>query len=146
MPVKITGLEDITKKLNQIHQATSNMEPIFKEIGNMIKNEIEYNFEKESGSDGIKWKDTKQGKRAKGGKVLNETSRLNTSFTDIISHDGVEVGTDLPYARIHQFGGKAGRNKKVIIPKRSFMPLNDDGGLDDKVSKQIMKYLASQVG
>jgi len=122
------------------------MQPIFQEIGNMIKNEIEHNFEKESTSDGKKWSDTKNNKRARGGKVLVDNSILNTSFTYIANNNGVEVGTNLIYARVHNFGGKAGRGAKVIIPKRSFLPLDDNNELNDRVSREIMGYLFKKVG
>ncbi|MES8537205.1 phage virion morphogenesis protein, partial [Cutibacterium acnes] len=36
------------------------------------------------------------------------------------------VGTNRVYARIHQLGGKAGRNRKVTIPARPFLGINAD--------------------
>jgi len=32
-----------------------------------------------------------------------------------------EIGTNVVYARIHEFGGRAGRGRKVKIPKRPFL-------------------------
>jgi phage virion morphogenesis protein len=40
--------------------------------------------------------------------------------------NGVRVGTEKPYGAIHQFGGMAGRNKKVRIPQREYLLLQDE--------------------
>ena len=31
------------------------------------------------------------------------------------------IGSDVPYARIHEFGGQAGRNRSVAIPARPYL-------------------------
>lgn len=39
---------------------------------------------------------------------------------------GVFISTgELPYARIHQFGGQAGRGRKTRIPARPYLPSNE---------------------
>lgn len=40
--------------------------------------------------------------------------------------NSVSVGTEKPYGAIHQFGGMAGRNKKVRIPEREYLLLQDE--------------------
>ena len=54
----------------------------------------------------------------KGGKPLIDTGRLLSSITYRISGNTVEVGTNVPYARIQQFGGviKPKNAKKLAIP------------------------------
>ncbi len=37
---------------------------------------------------------------------------------------GVEFGSDAKYARLHQFGGNAGRGKKVTVPARPWLGVN----------------------
>ncbi len=39
--------------------------------------------------------------------------------------DTVKVGANAVYAAIHQFGGKAGRGRKVTIPARPYLGLSD---------------------
>lgn len=55
------------------------------------------------------------------------SSRLYNSFTTKISkiRDGlrVAIGSPLPYAKIHDTGGMAGRNRSVRIPKRNYFRL-----------------------
>ena len=36
------------------------------------------------------------------------------------------VGTNKVYVSIHQFGGDAGRNKKIKIPTRPYLKLNTE--------------------
>jgi phage virion morphogenesis protein len=42
------------------------------------------------------------------------------------SSDKVVVGTNVVYAAIHHFGGQAGRGRKVTIPARPFMMIQDE--------------------
>ncbi|EFH23696.1 hypothetical protein NEIPOLOT_00440 [Neisseria polysaccharea ATCC 43768] len=41
-------------------------------------------------------------------------------------NDTALVGTNIVYAAIHNFGGMAGRNRKVRIPQREFLTLTDN--------------------
>lgn len=45
------------------------------------------------------------------------------------------------YAAIHQFGGRAGKGKKVEIPARPFLPANDTGGLAPVAHAAVMDVL-----
>jgi phage gpG-like protein len=46
--------------------------------------------------------------------ILVDTKRIGRKIRG-------EVGTSVVYARIHELGGRAGRGKKVKIPKRPFL-------------------------
>lgn len=48
------------------------------------------------------------------------------SITSEYNNNEAIVGTNEPYAAIHQFGGKAGRNKRAEIPKRPFLTLTEE--------------------
>ena len=45
------------------------------------------------------------------------------------------------YAAIHQFGGKAGRGRKVTIPARPFLPVKSDGSIYPAEQAEIIKAL-----
>lgn len=53
-----------------------------------------------------------------------------------------EIGTNVDYAKIHEFGGFAGRNRKVFIRARPFLKpaLEDEGN-----QKEILDILTEQV-
>jgi phage virion morphogenesis protein len=61
-----------------------------------------------------------------GRKTLIDTARLQNSITARAETNRVVVGTDLVYARIHQLGGMAGRNRKVKIPARPYLLVQDE--------------------
>lgn len=48
------------------------------------------------------------------------------------------VGTNEPYAAIHQLGGKAGRGRKVAIPARPFLILTPQDEAD--ILEDIQDY------
>lgn len=62
-----------------------------------------------------------------GGKTLVDQGHLRDSFTwqIFMGLDGLEFGSDMIYAAIHQSGGKAGRNHAVELPARPILPDED---------------------
>lgn len=63
-----------------------------------------------------------------GGKTLVDHGHLRDSITYMVYLDGsgLEVGTNLVYAAIHQFGGRAGRNHAVKLRARPFLGVSAD--------------------
>ncbi|QPJ63713.1 MAG: phage virion morphogenesis protein [Candidatus Nitronauta litoralis] len=69
---------------------------------------------------------TKRGqKRLDGKKILIGQGNLLNSISSKADIDSVQWGTNMIYAAIHNFGGKAGRGKKVDIPARPYLVLQD---------------------
>ena len=54
------------------------------------------------------------------------------------------VGSNLPYARIQQLGGKAGRGHKSEIPARPFLKLTEED--EEKIIKSFNTFLSQAVG
>jgi phage gpG-like protein len=50
----------------------------------------------------------------------NDTNNVFEIKTNAMGFD-VIYGSKLPYAAIHEYGGRAGRNKAVTIPKRPYL-------------------------
>lgn len=73
-----------------------------------------------------------------GGKPLNDTGKLRMSVTSRaikrVSKRQLEYGTNLIYAPIHNFGGRAGWGS--IIPKREFLYFDPK---DEKAIKRIFE-------
>ncbi len=121
-------LKEILKKLDT---RVRNLQPAFEEIGELLVTSIVKNFEvggrySRSGDwrgGSNKWQPlslvTLEKKRGKG--ILLESNNLLNSINWQADSGGVEVGTNRIYAAIHQFGGKAGRGKKVKIPARPYL-------------------------
>lgn len=49
-----------------------------------------------------------------------------------------KAGTPMEYAAIHQFGGRAGRGKKVRIPARPFLPVDKEGNLSPEAERGVL--------
>lgn len=64
------------------------------------------------------------------GKPLVDTGHLRNSINQLYDNDTALVGTNVVYAAIHNFGGMAGRNRKVNIPARPFLTLSNEDKQD----------------
>jgi len=129
----------ILTALNKLIKKAENKTDVMEIIAGKMKDAVEQNFEEQGRP---KWKHLslvtiinrwkKSGKQAKTAselfnvEILKDTGSLKSSITKKVTENEAIVGTNKPYAAIHQFGGKAGRNKKVKIPKRSFLKLTPD--------------------
>jgi phage virion morphogenesis protein len=58
------------------------------------------------------------------------------------------VGTNEPYAAIHQFGGKAGRGRKVDIPARPFLALTpqDKADILEDIQDYFQRLIKVKIG
>ena len=72
---------------------------------------------------------------------LNDTGALRQSIDELSDNDTALVGTNMVYAAIHQFGGWAGRNRKVYIPARPFLQLTNEDKQD--LMDDVQDYFAS---
>lgn len=61
-----------------------------------------------------------------GHKILVRSGRLRNSVVERSDATGMEQGANLVYAAIHQYGGKAGRGRKVTIPARPYLEFQPD--------------------
>lgn len=76
-----------------------------------------------------------------GGKTLVDHGHLRDSFTwqIFMGLDGLEFGSDMIYAAIHQSGGQAGRNHAVELLARPILP---DEELPDEYAEMIADILS----
>jgi phage virion morphogenesis protein len=105
-----------------------NMTPVMKTIGQVVRTSIQKNFELGGRPEGwIRLSPATVAKKRKGGgRILVDSARLKNSIKVQASSDKVVVGTSVIYAAIHHFGGMAGRGKKVKIPARPYMLVQDE--------------------
>lgn len=84
---------------------------------------------------------TKRVKPTWPGKILIVSSGLIGSVVAYYGTDYAGVGTNKVYGRIHQLGGKAGKNRTVEIEARPFFGLSEEDKQDIRkfVGKEIFK-------
>lgn len=153
---------ELKKEIGRIITRLENKTPAMKIIGEIVKSSVIKNFQ-EGGrptkwmptkaiSSAISYKmkgkatQTKAGKETKGfarykagKKTLIDTARLMKSINPRAFSDRAEIGTNVVYAAIHQFGGKAGRGRKVNIPARPFLMVQDEDWASIKAA--LSKYI-----
>lgn len=83
-------------------------------------------FERERAPDGSPWLKSARA-LAEGGRTLTDTGRLRGSIAHTVTDGGraVEVGSNVIYAAIHQFGGRAGRGRKAKLPARPYLGIDE---------------------
>lgn len=114
--------------LTRLIARTHELRPVFEEIGSALLATTQQRFEAEAGPDGAAWPAHSAAtvlRRGAGAPKLRDRGHLYASLTYAASRFKAEVGTNRVYARIHQFGGKAGRGRKVTIPARPYLGVSD---------------------
>ena len=141
LSIEITGQEAALKSLGNIIERTSNPRGLFDLVGASLVTSTQQRFDRGRGPDGNPWPASIRALTT-GGKTLVDTARLLGSLTHNATNTMVEVGTNVIYAAIHQFGGtikpvsssalrfKIGNRwvtkSKVEIPARPFLGIDDD--------------------
>ena len=151
------SLQQLINELDFTIRQCKNISPILHEVSMQLEHTTQESFEKETSPFGDKWTPlSKQTlKHKKGSKILTESSILQSSInsrtklqqtktsTQGSASGIVSIGTNLEYAPIHQFGGKAGRGLKVNIPERPFLPVKDNeipNDLKEDIKEAILSH------
>jgi len=125
--IEINNAQKIAYILNKLANAAQDRTPLMRSIAGTMESAVLQNFDVGGRP---KW----LGLKYRQGTPLVDTENLMNSITSYYDNNVAEVGTNEPYAAIHQFGGKAGRGRKVDIPVRPFLvltPQDEDDILDD---------------
>lgn len=111
-------------------------------LGRSLLTRIQLTFRQSTAPNGSRWAPLK----VRNGQPLRDTGRLYASITMKREEREVVVGTNVQYARVHQFGAvirpKRGKflrfpagdgfafARQVTVPARPFMPIDSSGQLD----------------
>lgn len=131
-------------------------------LGNAIANRIRLGFRLGRSPWGVPWKPLNP--RFRTGQPLRDTGRLQRSVTSSVQGDAAVVGTNVRYARTHQYGATIlPKNvsllrapipgggfvflKKAVIPARPFMPLvGDQVDLPAPWARSALQAMAKSMG
>lgn len=100
-----------------VEQRLTHLTPVLEDIRERMIDSIQRNFD--AGGRPTAWP-VSQRARQESGKTLIRTARLKNSLTGQVQSNRVTLGTNMLYARIHQFGGTIQipelrpRNKKAL--------------------------------
>jgi phage virion morphogenesis protein len=111
-----------------------------RDIGDYLKSEVEDNIQGQKLFDGSPMPQSKAAIERKG-KTLLKRANLLDSYVYQLARGGVEVGSNLAYARIHHFGGETGR------PGHRFnMVARPVLGVGPEQERKIGNFLIAEVG
>lgn len=114
---------EVRALLRGLQHRAGNLTLPMRVIGQIVRSSVVRNFQE--GGRPRKWEPSRRALRDRG-ETLVDTGRLRTSIHSKAYADRAEVGTDVIYAAIHQLGGKAGRGRKVSIPARPYLMVQDE--------------------
>lgn len=154
IPTVIVEDREIKAVLARLAAAVADMTPAMHEVGQYYERRVLENFAAQGDPEGRPWprlsavtlglglakgkRLKKSGYLAKAGrqylankKILVDHGDLRGSVHYQAGRSRVAIGTGghIPYAGIHQFGGLAGRGRKVGIPARPYLAVNESGGM-----------------
>ena len=137
----------LTAMLKRLAASGRDLTPAMRQAAGIVRSAVNDNFE-EGGRP--KWKDlakTTIKQREKRGdtpiRPLIISGDLKGSISPHFDATSAVVGTNHPLAAIHNFGGKAGRGRKVEIPARPFLSLDDDD--EEEIEACFAKFLGQAV-
>lgn len=84
-------------------RALTDLTPLMERIGTNLETSVSERFEQSEGPGGIAWPVSHRA-RETGGKTLIDSTRLRDSMVSEADAQSVRVGTNVPYAHVHQFG------------------------------------------
>lgn len=125
--IEVNNAQQVGAILDKLANAAQDRAPLMRSIAGTMESAVLQNFDVGGRP---KW----LGLKYRQGTPLVDTENLMNSITSYYDNNIAIVGTNEPYAAIHQFGGKAGRGRKVDIPARPFLvltPQDEDDILED---------------
>lgn len=127
------------KALGETAHKLGNTQALMKSVGDALVSGTLKRFQDEEEPTGKKWAKSKRAAK-KDGQTLTDTALLRRSIDYAATSDKVMVGSNLPYARIHQLGGKTGKGHKVDMPARPYLGVSEEDM--DEVRETVADFLA----
>lgn len=130
------ALQSLQKTLASL----STLDLMLDQIGGHLVSETARRFVEGVDPKGNAWEPSQRALE-QGGKTLVNQGHLRDSITYLLNGGTVEVGTDLVYGAIQQFGGVTGRNHATTLPARPFLGIN--AGDEVAIADIAQNYIAS---
>ena len=128
--------------LDGLETAGRDMSPAMADIAAYLLLSTQERFELGIDPDGDPWIPSERAIREDGQTLVDQGLLLGSLTTDS-GPDFAEVGSNVAYAAIHQFGGRAGRNLATTLPQRSYLGFSDDDG--GEVREILVDFLGGAV-
>lgn len=124
--VHIDG-DPMKRLLGEITRRLQDLTPAMHEIGEIVRESVMRNFAQQRSPEGEPWKPSLRAIK-QGGLTLVDTATLKNSINYRAEAKRVRIGTNIPYAAVHQFGAKKGSFGTVIAHVREHSRRTKSGG------------------
>lgn len=139
----------LNAELDRIMQRLQNPSTLMAAVAHSMESQTQQAFYQQGQPGGGKWQSLaastiaqrKKGRKGKNpeppswpGQILNRSGgrgllgSVMSASTAATASVGAGSGKSEKYAKIHQFGGQAGRGRKVTIPARPYLPIKPAAG------------------
>ena len=139
----IEGLEEAARRIRDFGQPRL-LHELLDGVGALVASQTQERIASEKrGPDGTAWQpwaERTAARRHAGQSLLVQEGHLRDSIHHVVTDNEVRVGSDMIYAAIHQFGGRAGRGHAAEIPARPYLGLSDDNR--DDVRAAVEAFIA----
>ena len=114
-------------ELARVAGVLSHPEGIMDRIGRYLVASTLRRFESARAPDGTPWLKSARAVAEGNRQTLTDTGRLRRSIAHVVNDGGraVEVGSNVVYAAIHQFGGLARKGRRARIPARPYLGIDE---------------------
>ena len=137
---------ELKKALSNIRSLTKGDKTLMELIAIIANKNVFDHFDRHKSGSKTRWSDlasSTQKQRVKKKKSPNDMLRFTRHLQNSIKPESKPLQailkTNVEYAAIHNFGGQAGLGKKVTIPQREFM------WLDEKTKQNILKAISDRI-
>lgn len=133
-------ISELEKFINSLSKF--NPSELLDNIGTLVETQTQDRFVSETDPDGKKWAawSSKYKKSGKGINILRNTQRLFGSINYQVKGNNVEVGSNVEYSAVHNYG-----YEKRKIPKRTFLGMGEQNKKDvDKLVKLYIEDLSNE--
>lgn len=131
--------------LSKIEQQMEDTTPLFKSISETLANETEWNFQQQGRPRWLPLADSTKAKRLRNNNgsnmlmILQESGLLAASITPAYGPSWAAVGSNLPYAPVHQLGGTIHHPERTSITR---LAENKNGALKRQRSNSNLAVFA----
>ena len=162
LEIKIDASQ-LNAQLDQLMQRLQRPSALMAAVAQSLESQTQQAFDQQGQPGGDKWQSLSEstiaqrtlGRKGKNpeppswpGQILNRSGgrgllgSVMSGSTASTASVGAGSGKSAKYAKIHQFGGQAGRGRKVTIPARPYLPITPSTGgqaLTPHAEKAIIK-------
>ncbi|MBI9092299.1 MAG: phage virion morphogenesis protein [Desulfobacterium sp.] len=123
--------QDFKDLINRVGHSIKDMTPVMEAFAEYMVVQTDDRFKNEEAPDGSGWEKlatitlASKARRKKMDKILQQDGYLRLVHP-ASDKDSAGVYSDRVYSAIHNYGGQAGPNRSVTIPKREFLGFNED--------------------